>query len=205
MNAEFKTFKAGLCGLLLTVLPTLILTAETVSTKNAVLEWKNNVMELRGTGDNPGRVVFRPYFTNGTKIEDVNVTEITLGRKAILLHGKDCSLTFTLSSSGAIVRVSAPKNAGFTVETATSVMVLPDDVAEDLIIEPGKKALKIPPCVPMFMGLQGQGNWTLSCIPYLSRSDISVSADLKTWGFRPQPLEEYTFVIQSGEGVWKKV
>ena len=205
MNAEFKRCKACFCGLLLAVLPSLMLTAETVSTKNAVLEWKNHVMELRGVGDNPGRVVFRPFFTNGTKIEDVNVTEITLGRKAILLHGKDCSLTFALSSYGAVVRVSAPKNAGFTVETATSVMVVPDNIAEDLIVEPGEKALKIPSGVPMFMGLQGQGNWTLSCIPYLSRSDVTVSADLKTWGFRPQPLEEYTFVIQSGEAVWKKV
>ena len=192
-------------SLLLAVLPALLLHAESVSTPKAVLEWKNNVMEYRGTGDNPGRIIFRPYFTNGTKLENVTATEITIGRKAILLHGKDCSLTFAFLSQGAAVRVSAPKNAGFTVETATAVMVVPDGLSDDLVLEPGKQARNLPGWVPFFMGLQGKENWTLSCIPYLGRSDISISADLKKWEFKPQPLEEYTFVVQSGAGIWKKV
>ena len=179
--------------------------AESVSNGQAVLEWKNGIMELRGTGKIPGRVIFRPYFTNGTKLASAKATVITNRKKAILLHGKECSLTFLLNNTGVIARVSAPRNAGFTVETATAVLVLPDRLTEDLIIEPGKDAMKIPSWLPGFTGLQGQGDWTLSCFPYLGRSDIGVSADLKTWDFRPQPLEEFNFVIQSGSGVWQKV
>ena len=182
-----------------------LLNAESVSNGKAILEWKDGVMELRSEGGKAGKVIFRPRFTNGTDIKSAKAVQITQGKKAILLHGKDCSLTFTLDNRGAITRVSAPKNAVFSVETPTSAMVLPDELADDLILEPGGKARNLPPFLPFFMGLQEQGDWTLSCIPYLGRSDIRVSADLKKWEFRPDPLEEYTFVIQSGRDIWKKV
>ena len=192
------------CMVLAVALP-LLLKAASVSNGKAVLEWKAGVMELRAAGGKAGKVIFRPRFTNGVDIKSARVTTITHGRKAILLHGKECSLTFVLANRGAITRVSAPKNAAFTVETQTAAMVLPDGLADDLILEPGKTALNLPPWIPLFMGLEGQGSWTLSCIPYLGRSDIRISADLKQWEFRPEPLEEYTFVIQSGEQIWKKV
>lgn len=202
MSIQFKKSMCGVCLMLAAVLP---VHAESVSTGKAVLEWKDGVMEFRNKAENGGKVIFRPYFTNGVDIKTVKANLVTAGRKAILLHGKDCSLTFALSSLGAVVRVSAPKNAGFSVETATSVMVIPDGFAEDLILEPGQKDGIIPPYVPFFMGLQEQGGWTLSCIPYLARSEIRFSVDLRKWEFRPQPLEEYTFVIQSGKDIWKKV
>ena len=192
------------CTVLSAALP-LLLNAESVSNGKAVLEWKDGVMELRAAGEKPGKVIFRPRFTNGTDIRTATANLIRQDRKAILLHGKDCSLTFMLDNRGAIVRVSAPKNAAFTVETPTAAMVLPDALSDDLILEPGEKALNLPSWIPFFMGLEGQGNWTLSCIPYLGRSDIRISADLKQWDFRPEPLEEYTFVIQSGKEIWKKV
>ena len=192
------------CTVLSVALP-LWLNAESVSNGKAVLEWKNGVMELRAAGGKAGKVIFRPRFTNGVDIKSATASLIRQDKKAILLHGKDCSLTFMLDNRNAITRVSAPKNAAFTVETQTEAMVLADGLADDIILEPGEKALNLPPWLPLFTGLQGQGNWTLSCIPYLGRSDIRISADLKQWDFRPEPLEEYTFVIQSGEQIWKKV
>ena len=193
------------CTAVLAVSLPLLLNAESVSNGKAVLEWKDGVMELRVAGGNSGKVIFRPRFTNGTDIKTATASVILQDKKAILLHGKDCSLTFTLEKWSNTTRVSAPKNAAFTVETQTAAMVLPDGLADDLVLEPGEKALTLPSWLPLFMGLQGQGDWTLSCIPYLGRSDIRISADLKQWDFHPEPLEEYTFVIQSGEQIWKKV
>ena len=197
--------RAGIFCMVLSVALPLLLNAESISNGKAVLEWKDGVMELRTSGKNTGKVIFRPRFTNGTDIKTATASLILQDKKAILLHGKDCSLTFTLDNRNAVTRVSAPKNAAFTVETQTAAMVLPDALADDLILEPGEKALNLPPWIPLFMGLQGQGAWTLSCIPYLGRSDIRISGDLKQWDFRPEPLAEYTFVIQSGEQIWKKV
>ena len=196
--------QAGLFCMVISIALPLLLDAESVSNGKAVLEWKDGVIELRAKDGNSGKVIFRPRFTNGVDIKSARVTTITHGRKAILLHGKECSLTFVLANRGAITRVSAPKNAAFTVETQTAAMVLADGLADDLILEPGKTALNLPPWIPLFMGLQGQGGWTLSCVPYLGRSDIRISADLKQWDFRPEPLEEYTFIIQSGTGIWNK-
>ena len=201
---RFKNCRIFLSAVLWTAVP-LLLNAGAVSNGKATLEWKDGVMELRSEGGNAGKVIFRPRFTNGTDIKSAKVTTISTRGKAILLYGRDCSLAFTLDKRGAITRVSAPKNAVFSVETPTSAMVLPDGQTDDLILEPGDKERNLPPFLPFFMGLQEQGNWTLSCIPYLSRSDIRISADLKKWEFRPEPLEEYTFVIQSGKNIWKKV
>jgi len=201
---RFKNYRFFLSAALLTAVP-LLLNAQSISNGKATLEWKDGVMELRSGDGKAGKVVFRPRFTNGTDIKSVKAFRITEGKLAILLHGKDCSLTFTLDKRGAISRVSAPKNAVFSVETPTAAIVLPDGQTDDLILEPGGKARDLPPFLPFFMGLEGQGFWTLSCIPYLGRSDIRISADLKKWEFRPQPLEEYTFVIQSGKDIWKKV
>jgi len=167
--------------LLAAALP-LLLSAQSVSNGKATLEWKNGVMELRSGDGKAGKVIFRPSFTNGTDIKSVKAFRITEGKLAILLHGKDCSLTFTLDKRGAISRVSAPKNAVFSVETPTVAIVLPDGQTDDLILEPGGKARDLPPFLPFFMGLEGQGSWTLSCIPYLGRSDIRISADLKKMG-----------------------
>ena len=197
--------RAGFFRTVLSAALPLLLSAESVGNGKAVLEWKDGAMELRAKDGNSGKVIFRPRFTDGSDIKSAQVTAITHDRKAILLHGKECSLTFVLDNRGVITRVSAPKNAAFTVETQTAAMVLPDGLADDLILEPGKKALNLPPWIPLFMGLQGQGAWTLSCIPYLGRSDIRISADLKQWDFQPEPLEEYTFIIQSGKEIWKKI
>ena len=93
----------------------------------------------------------------------------------------------------------------YIVMSKEKVCHVPDGLADDIILEPGEKAVNLPPWLPLFTGLEGKGSWTLSCIPYLGRSDIRISADLKQWDFRPEPLEEYTFVIQSGEQIWKKV
>ena len=189
----FKNCRIILSALLWTAAP-LLLNAESVSNGKAVLEWKDGVMELRSEGGKAEKVIFRPRFTNGIDIRSAKAVLITQGKKAILLHGKDCSLTFVLGNRGAVTRVSAPKNAEFSVETPTSAIVLPDGHTDDLILEPGEKARNLPPFLPFFMGLQEQGAWTLSCIPYLGRSDIRISADLKKWEFcgnfvsRQQPI-----------------
>lgn len=191
--------------LVLAVCP-LMLRAESVSNDQAKLEWKNGIMEYTVKAAPSAKVTFSPYFTNGTELKSVKATVFPYGKKAILLHGKECSLTFMLSARGGAVRVSAPKNAGFSVKTDSSVIVAADGFGEDAIIEPGESSIQMPGIVPFFMGLQGQqGDWTLSCIPYMGRSDIRISADLKKWNFRPALLEEYTFVIQSGKEVWKKI
>ena len=181
------------------------LRAESITNGQATLEWKDGVMEFTAKDAPSAKVTFAPSFTNGTEVKSVTATVFTKGKKAIMLHGKECCLTFVLVSKAAAVRVSTPRNAAFTAATETAAVVVADSFGEDAILEPGKDALRIPGFIPFFMGLQGQENWTLSCIPYQGRSDITLSADLKTWGFQPQPLEEYTFVIQAGNGIWKKI
>jgi|GEM_PF-1850360 len=206
MRILFKKCLIGFCSLLLAACP-LVLRAETITNGQATLEWKNGLMVFTAK-DAPGaKVVFTPFFTNGTELKSVTATVLLKGRKAIMLQGKECSLTFMLPSwsKRAAVRVSTPRNAGFSVKTDSSAIVVADGFGEDAILEPGGSSIQMPGFIPLFMGLQGQGNWTLSCIPYMGRSDIRIGADLKEWNFRPAPLEEYTFVIQAGKEIWKKI
>ena len=193
-----------ICCALLAAVP-LMSRAESITNGQATLEWKDGVMEFTAKDAPAEKVTFTPSFTNGTEVKSVTATVFTKGKKAIMLHGKECCLTFVLHPRGASVRVSTPRNAAFSVATDTAAIVAADGFGEDAILEPGKDPVRMPGFVPFFMGLQGRENWTLTCIPYMGRSDIAVSADLKTWGFRPQLLEEYTFVIQAANGIWKKI
>ncbi len=177
----------------------------TVSGKKVELEWKNNVVEFRHKGSS-AKVLIYPGFTNGEKIEDAKVEEFFFkNRPGFTLRGKKSSLAFVLSTDEASLRISVPRNAVFKVRTETEAVILPDPRGEDTIVEPGKKALNIPGFLPLFMALQKGENWTLSCIQENNRSDVRLSADLKTWEFTPGTLEEYTLFIHSAPRIWHRL
>ena len=177
----------------------------TVSGKHVEVEWKNNVVEFRHK-KSPAKVLIYPGFTNGEKIEDAKVEEFFYqNRPGFTLRGKKCALAFVISPDDTSLKISVPRNAVFKVKTETEAVVLPDVRGEDTIIEPGKNALNIPGFLPLFMALQKGENWTLSCIQKNNRSDVRVSADLKTWEFTPGALEEYTLFIHSAPRIWHRL
>ncbi|NMA20811.1 MAG: hypothetical protein GX927_09565 [Lentisphaerae bacterium] len=196
-------------GVLLAIFTVFITHADVISIGNsaASLEWQDGALSFQTAGVISQTVVFRPFSTRKEGGTAFTATQaVVVGKhSALVLREEDCSLTFVLDASKPAVRMSLPWNAGFTLETATALVVLPDGFGEDTILEPGRSGGLIPAFLPFIMALQTGEKSTLSCIPFKGTGDIRISGDLKTWEFRPPLLEEYTFAFHTGEGVWHQL
>lgn len=184
---------------------TAVLGAASVSSKGGKLEFVNGKVEFSVPGGG-AKTIFTPAAAGKASGPFTAAVVDEKTTKALVVRGKGCSLTFQLDKAGrSACRVSLPYNAVFSVETANpEVIVIPDSFGEDLLLKSGNTAYKLPGELPFFTALQDNGNQTLSVIPFRGRNDITVSADLKTWSFKPGLLEEYIFAVNQAKNIWFK-
>ncbi|MGI5924017.1 MAG: hypothetical protein ACOX9E_08745 [Lentisphaeria bacterium] len=196
-------------GVFLAIFTVCVTQAELISISNgaASLEWRDGALFFKTAGEISQTLVFRPFSTRQEGSTAFTATKAVVSgrRSAMVLREEDSSLTFVLDTDKPAVRASLPWNAGFTLETATALVVLPDGFGEDTILEPNGSGGLVPAFLPFIMALQKGEKSTLSCIPFKGTGDIRLSGDLTTWEFRPPMLEEYTFVFHTGEGVWHQL
>ena len=125
--------------------------------------------------------------------------------KLLSLRGPDGSIAFKLEDDNA--RFTVTHNCGaspITVRWNASAVVVPDVFAEDEVLLPGKKARSLPPFVPLYLALLGDGGATLACIPVKAKSPAVLSGDLKTLTLSSKNNEDYIFVLNTGNGAWHK-
>ena len=168
------------------------------------LTWDNGAMRFSGA-DGSGAVNFVPADAQGQPQKFVSAIIVKPKRgKAISLRSEKCSVTFVLDEKRPAMTMATPYNVSVTVKAPTEAIVIPDEFAEDIIIEPGSSPRNLPRFVPYFMALLDGGKSTLACIPFKHKTDIKLSPDLKSWTIRPERLDEFTFVLNAAHGIWYK-
>lgn len=168
------------------------------------LTWNNGTMRF-SNADGSAAVSFVPADAQGRPQKFVTAIIAKPKRgKAISLRSENCAVTFLLDLNRPAMTVATPYNVSVTVKAPTEAIVIPDEFAEDIILEPGNSARNMPRFVPYFMGLLDGGKATLGCIPFRHKTDIKLSPDLKSWTIRPERLDEFTFVLNTGNGIWYK-
>lgn len=165
------------------------------------LDYANGAVKVFRPGAGTPVAVLTPSFPKNavikaTTIERTNCRILSLrsgaDHVAFKLEGNDPAFTVTLNCGASPV----------SVEWAAKAVVIPDRFAEDQVITPDGKTRRLPPFVPLYLGLLGDDDAALACIPVRSNTPAELSGDLKTLKIFQQNTEDYTFVLNAGPGVW---
>ena len=180
--------------------------AEQLSVTNGrvTIAFSDGVVQIIAPG------IEKPVATITAGIENATLKVSTVSHpkrnfKLLSLRGPDGSIAFKLEDDNA--RFIVTHNCGaspITVRWNAAAVVVPDVFAEDEVLLPGKKVRSLPPFVPLYLALLGDGDATLACIPVKAKSPAALSADLKTLTLSSKNNEDYIFVLNTGNGAWHR-
>jgi len=123
----------------------------------------------------------------------------------LTLRGPDGSVAFKVEGTSPRFTIAYNRSASpVTVSWNAAAVVLPDVFAEDEVLLPGRAARQLPPFVPLYLALLGDGEATLACIPVKAKSAAVLSGDLKTLTINSKNNEDYIFVLNAAPGAWHK-
>jgi len=146
--------------------------------------------------------------TTGLKTDTLKVESVSHpGQKfnMLTLRGPEGSVAFKVEGTSARFTIAYCRNASpVAVKWDASAVVIPDVFAEDEVLLPGAEVRKLPPFVPLYLALLGDGEAALACIPVKAKSPALISGDLKTLTLAPKNNEDYIFVLNAAKGAWHK-
>lgn len=192
--------------LLFSLLLPFCLSAADFTVNNSFLLLKakeNGSVEVHCAKNRKLYAVIRPDFgkekVTAHKVERKHLTLLLLRsgseRRSLVITLRKNSFSISLNRTGKPV----------DVEWNASCVILPDRATEDIVLEKGKKDLRLPGFVNFYVGLLGKGEGILTCIPVKNTADSILSADLKTLTLHQKNTQEHIFVLNSRKGAWHKL
>ena len=127
-------------------------------------------------------------------------------RDGLLVRGENGSFAVIITDrSLQVTGSSGIKNLDAVIKTGA--VVLPDAFAEDDIVVPQEKALRVPNFLPYFRVLANDGDVIVDCILNARPSDVSFRKenDETIFTFPQSNGENMIFTFLRGKGVWTKV
>ncbi len=164
------------------------------------LRYSDGIVSIYTPGKQHPAATLRPAL-KGDGIRPIVVER--RGYRILSLRGAASSIAFKLEGSNPAFTMSLNRGASpVELRWNAAAVVLPDPFAEDYILTPGTRERRLPPFLPLYIGLLGKGDATLSCLPVKAGSDAVLSADLQTLTLYQKNTEDYIFVLNSAPGAW---
>ena len=183
---------------------TLSVGATSISNDKIALEYANGLVTVTAPG------LKAPAATIRVNLKPETLKTSTLVNPArkfhmLSLRGPDGSIAFKVEGRDARFSVSHAVSASpVVVKWNAAAVVVPDPIAEDEVLLPGKDVRDLPPFAPLYLALREGGNSTLACIPVKAKRPARLSADLKTLTLSLKNNEHYVFFLNTGKGAWHK-
>ena len=147
-------------------------------------------------------------ITTGLKSDTLKAEAVSHPKQKfnlLTLRGPEGSVAFKIEGTCASFTIAYNRSASpITVNWNASAVVLPDVFAEDEVLLPDRTERRLPPFVPLYLALLGNGEATLACIPVKAKSAAVLSADLKTLTINSKNNEDYIFVLNAAPGAWHR-
>ena len=133
------------------------------------LRYSDGIVSIYTPGKQHPAATLRPAL-KGDGIRPIVVER--RGYRILSLRGAASSIAFKLEGSNPAFTMSLNRGASpVELRWNAAAVVLPDPFAEDYILTPGTRERRLPPFLPLYIGLLGKGDATLSCLPVKAGSD----------------------------------
>ena len=180
--------------------------AEPVSATNGYLTatYADGVVTITS----PGLKTPVATITTGLKTATIKAESLSHPKQKfniLTLRGPEGSIAFKVEGTSARFTIAYNRNASpVTVNWNAAAVVIPDVFAEDEVLLPAAEVRKLPPFVPLYLALLGDGEAALACIPVKAKSPALLSGDLKTLTLNSKNNEDYIFVLNAAPGAWHR-
>ncbi len=168
---------------------------------------------LRLTWENDGLVrVFakdatEPLLEIAPSLKGEVTAEVTprgwLKYDILSLRTAESSIGIKVERNRPVFTISVCRNASpVEVRWNAQAVVLPDVLAEDIVLEAAGQERALPPFMPMYLGLLQGGNTMVTVMPGQTHQPAILSADLQTLTLNMQNNDDYGFLVTAAPGVW---